>query len=213
MILKSFVQRKRPLSKAKQLLLEETLPKFKASLENIRPTEKLILEIGFGTGDFLAAISKTQPDSLFIGCEPYVEGVISLLRKIKDNDIKNIRIWPDDARILLSTMPDHCIDIAYILFPDPWPKRKQQKRRLISLEFIKSLCSKLKPAGMIFFATDHHEYAAWAFNHFTQSKDFICEDISESSTEHLGHCMTKYHKKNLEGKPIKLFRFQSVFKA
>jgi tRNA (guanine-N7-)-methyltransferase len=213
--LKSFVKRKRPLSKAKQLLFEKTLPTFKIKLEEIpdivKKHDKLNLEIGFGKGDFLSALAtEKEKQALNIGCEPYVEGVIGLLQKIESDNIKNIMIWPDDARILISKLPSCSIDSVYILFPDPWPKRKQQKRRLINAQFIKLMIEKLKPSGKIFTATDHHEYANWILHHFERSKAFIYRDISSDSTKLFDVCSTSYHKKNLEGKKILIFSFQLV---
>ena len=170
MSIKSFVKRQRPLSKNKQLLLEKSLPKFKIILEKI-PTllkkyNKINLEIGFGKGEFLADLASSKKDSLNIGCEPYIAGVVSLLQKIKHHDIKNIMIWPDDARLLLTKIENHSIDNIYILFPDPWPKRRQHNRRLINASFIELLTEKLKCNGTIFIATDHHDYADWILSHF-----------------------------------------------
>lgn len=211
MLLKSFIKRSRPLSKAKKALLEETLPKFEIKLDTlpalITQYDRINLEIGFGKGDFLAAISLEQAAHLNIGCEPYIEGIANLLKLIKTNDIKNIRIWPDDARLVLESLPASSLDTVYILFPDPWPKRKQQKRRIVSPQFVNLLSKKLKPSGAVFLATDHHDYASWSWQQFELA--FLCEDISKSSSDLFGNCLTSYHKKNLEGKDIKVFRFQS----
>jgi tRNA (guanine-N(7)-)-methyltransferase len=226
--LKSFIKRSRPLSKAKKALLEGTLPKFEIKLDTVATLiskyEVINLEIGFGKGDFLAALSlapigyisprireddeggraPANKQPLNIGCEPYIEGIANLLKLIKANDIKNIRIWPDDARLLLESLPDRSLDTVYILFPDPWPKRKQQKRRLISPQFVTLLSKKLKPNGTVFLATDHHDYATWSWHHFEPT--FLREDLSHSSSSLFG--LTSYHKKNLEGKDIKVFKFQ-----
>jgi tRNA (guanine-N(7)-)-methyltransferase len=213
MFLDSFVKRRRPLSKAKKLLLEEVLPKFIVTPDSlyslIKKYDKINLEIGFGKGEFLEAISNREQEnnSLNIGCEVYTEGVASILQKIKDHDIRNLAIWPDDARILIEKFPNHSIDVIYILFPDPWPKQKQQKRRIINPEFIKLLSDKLKTNGKIFFASDHHGYADWTLKYFKQSQRFHCEDISKDSAELFENCVTKYHKKNLEGADIKLLKF------
>lgn len=213
MLIKSFVKRKRSLSKSKLLLLEEFLPKYKIAPKALpaltKKYDKINLEIGFGKGDFLAALAlNREKECLNIGCEPYVEGVASLLQKIKLQSIENILIWPDDARLLLAELPNRSIDSIYILFPDPWPKRKQQKRRLINARFIELIAEKLKSNGAIFIATDHHEYASWALAHFKQNGKFLCEDIREDSSELFENCATRYHKKNLEGKEIRAFKFR-----
>lgn len=209
MLLKSFIKRSRPLSKAKKALLEETLPRFEIKLDTlsalINQYNRINLEIGFGKGDFLAALSLEQESHLLnIGCEPYIEGIANLLKLIKANDIKNIRIWPDDALLLLENLPACSLDTVYILFPDPWPKRKQQKRRLVSPQFVSLVSKKLKPNGTVFLATDHHDYANWSWHQFEPA--FLREDLSHSNSDLFS--LTRYHKKNLEGKKIKVFKFQ-----
>ncbi|NRA74212.1 MAG: tRNA (guanosine(46)-N7)-methyltransferase TrmB [Rickettsiales bacterium] len=213
MFLKSFVKRKRPLSKNKQSLLEEVLPQFKLELKNLSTLLNkyniVNLEIGFGKGEFLTKLAQETKTTLNIGCEPYIEGVISLVEKIKQYNITNITIWPDDALLLLNKATDHSIDNVYILFPDPWPKRKQQKRRLINPQFIKLLANKLKKKGTIFVATDHHDYANSIYSHFGQNNFFTCQDISDNNSEFFKNSSTKYHQKNIEGKETKLFKFKS----
>ena len=92
----------------------------------------IYLEIGFGGGEHLASLASSQPEAGFIGAEPFVNGVASLLRHIEARGIENIRIWPDDVRLILPSMADGCLAGAYVMFPDPWPKRRHASRRILN---------------------------------------------------------------------------------
>ena len=90
------------------------------------PNASLSLEIGFGGGEHLAALAKTRPDTAFIGAEPFTNGIVSLLRHIDEQNLKNIRIWPDDVRLILGDLPEASLTTVYVMFPDPWPKTAMQ---------------------------------------------------------------------------------------
>lgn len=128
------------------------------------------LEIGFGGGEHLLAQALKHPEIGFIGCEPYTNGVAKLLASI-DNaqaggaEVKNLRIYRGDGRDLLSALPDRCLRLACILFPDPWPKRQHHKRRFIAPETIKHLARILSDNGELRVATDHFEYYLWILRH------------------------------------------------
>ena len=83
------------------------------------------LEIGFGGGEHLAGLALARPDAGFIGAEPFVNGVATMLRHINEQDLKNVRLWDDDVRQVLPKLPAGCLAGAYVMFPDPWPKRRQ----------------------------------------------------------------------------------------
>lgn len=123
------------------------------------PKRDFWLEIGFGGGEHLVAQAKAHPDTGFIGCEPFVEGVAKAIAGIEDNALTNVRLWPDDARRLIAAFPDASLARAIILFPDPWPKRRQQKRRLVQPEFVSELVRVLAPGARLRFATDVASYA------------------------------------------------------
>ena len=137
-----------------------------------QPGRELRLEIGFGGGEHLAARARENPDIAFIGCEPFVNGVAKLLATIDEEKLGNIRVRAGDARALIETLPAASLSRIYILYPDPWPKRRQHKRRLISAEMIGELARVAKPGAEIRFATDIDDYAGWTLARFLRSPDF-----------------------------------------
>ena len=123
------------------------------------------LEIGFGDGENLSWMAKRHTEQNFIGCEPYVNGVAKLAVEIHDHQLTNIRIFQGDARDLLDTLAPATVSEIFVLFPDPWPKRRHRKRRLISVETADTFASVLKEGGKLNIATDVDEYAAWVVRH------------------------------------------------
>jgi tRNA (guanine-N7-)-methyltransferase len=111
--------------------------------------KKLALEIGFGGGEHLLAQAEHNPDTLFIGCEPYINGVAKCLAGIDEQKISNIRLYTRDARELIEALPDACLDSVFILFPDPWPKLRHNKRRLVSAQTLSMLARTHKKGGAI----------------------------------------------------------------
>jgi tRNA (guanine-N7-)-methyltransferase len=123
------------------------------------------LEIGFGGGEHLAAQARAHPEIGLIGCEPYINGVAALLAGIEADDIANIRILPGDARDLLDALPDASIGRAFILFPDPWPKARHARRRLVAPETLDTLARILKDGAELRMATDDPGYLRWMLEH------------------------------------------------
>ncbi len=153
------------LSARKQLLLDTVLPVFLP--KNIKNTGNLILEIGFGNGEHVRDLAIRSPESVIIGAEPFMNGVAALLSAItseSDNQIlpeyKNIRIWPDDVRKLLHDS-NYTFSEIWVLHPDPWPKARHEKRRLLNADFLKLLSEHLDKDGQIIIGTDHWEYFDW----------------------------------------------------
>ena len=130
------------------------------------------LEIGFGGGEHLAAQARTRRDVNFIGCEPFVNGMAKLLAVIDQEKLGNIRIWDEDVTDLLPTLPDACLDRVYILYPDPWPKRRQRKRRLVSDETLGELARVMRPGAELRFASDIDDYVGWVLARILRSADF-----------------------------------------
>ncbi len=131
-----------------------------------------MLEIGFGGGEHLAAQAAAHPERRFIGVEPFVNGVGSCLRHIEESGVRNVRLHQGDARDVIARLPAASLDLIYILFPDPWPKTRHHKRRLIQAEFLSELARVLKPGGEVRFATDWANYAAWTLEQFTRDARF-----------------------------------------
>jgi tRNA (guanine-N7-)-methyltransferase len=165
--IRSFVKRERNKPK-KELLVDKLWPQYglnnKLSLD-VEATfssakGSLILEIGFGTGESLFQQAKTYPDQRYIGIEVYHTGILSLLSQLNDQPLPNIRIFEGDAVAILSTcIPDQSLEAIQILFPDPWPKARHHKRRLIQSSFIQQIKPKLKLGGCFYLATDWEHYA------------------------------------------------------
>jgi tRNA (guanine-N7-)-methyltransferase len=130
------------------------------------------LEIGFGGGEHLAHQARSNPDINFIGCEPFVNGMAKLLAAVENEKLGNIRVWDDDVTKLLPTLPDNSFDRVYILYPDPWPKRRQRKRRLVSDEMLVELARVMKPGAELRFASDIDDYIGWVLSRVMRSKDF-----------------------------------------
>ncbi len=125
------------------------------------PAGQVWLEIGFGGGEHIAAQARGNPDIGLIGCEPFVNGVASLLDEMDRENTRNIRIFADDARILLDALPEKSIARCFVLFPDPWPKVRHNRRRFICRENLDSLARVLKDGAELRIASDHSEYVRW----------------------------------------------------
>ncbi len=130
------------------------------------------LEIGFGAGEHLLAQAQAHPGIGFIGCEPYLNGVVKLLGGIDRAEIDNIRIFRDDARLLLDRLPDSCLGRGFVLFPDPWPKTRHHKRRIVSSPVLESLARALKPGAELRIATDDPGYLTWILQHVLRNGGF-----------------------------------------
>lgn len=130
------------------------------------------LEIGFGAGEHLAAQALARPDIGFLGCEPFINGVAALLAKMEADDITNIRLFDDDARLLLPRLPEGVIDRAFILFSDPWPKKRHNKRRIITPRTLDALARILRPGAELRFASDDMSYISWTLEHMRRCPEF-----------------------------------------
>jgi len=120
------------------------------------------LEIGFGGGEHLAHQAAQNPDVGFIGAEPFINGTATLLAKIRDLGLKNIRILGDDVRPLLAMLPEASLERVFLLFPDPWPKFRHAERRFVSVKNLDSLARLLVDGGQFRVASDHPVYKIWA---------------------------------------------------
>jgi tRNA (guanine-N7-)-methyltransferase len=135
-------------------------------------TKEVWLEIGFGAGEHLAWQAARRPDVGFIGCEIFHNGVSTLLNQIATENLSNVRIFADDARLLLARLGAGGITRLFLLFPDPWPKKRHQKRRMMAPENITRLADIMADGGEFRFATDHPEYARWTLLHMMAERRF-----------------------------------------
>jgi len=119
------------------------------------------LEVGFGGGEHLAWQASRNLAIGLVGCEPYENGVVALLGYLRDGAIGNVRVWNDDARMLLQRLAPGSIARAFVLFPDPWPKARHHKRRLVQAPFLDALAQALAPGAELRMATDHADYLEW----------------------------------------------------
>lgn len=161
--LPSFVKRRgritRRQEKALALLKDYSVFNIKDIQKESRDYDQCCLEIGFGNAENLIKQSENNPKTLFIGSEVYMSGIGSLLSYINDNNVKNIRIFSDDIRILLDQKCSETFNLISILCPDPWPKERHHKRRLINDDFLNMIQGFIKIDGHIFISTDWENYA------------------------------------------------------
>jgi tRNA (guanine-N7-)-methyltransferase len=125
----------------------------------------LWIEIGFGGGEHLAAQAAAHPETGFIGCEPFVNGLVSLFAHMRQRDLANIRVFDDDARLLLGALPPASVGRAFILFPDPWPKKRHHKRRIVGPATLDLLAFALKDGAELRFASDDASYVRRTLTH------------------------------------------------
>lgn len=171
----------KPLRAARRRLLEDLLPKIRLDPQSDQiasdlkalfavPVREVWLEIGFGGGEHLATQAERNPDIGFIGCEPFINGVASLLKHLEERQLTNVRVYDDDVRHLLGLMGEESLDRIFILFPDPWPKTRHHRRRIVKPETIVEFARLLKSGGELRFASDHAEYVAWALRYLLKNK-------------------------------------------
>lgn len=132
----------------------------------------LWMEIGFGSGEHLAAVMEKHPDYGFIGAEPYINGMAAFLKSIMDRPHDHVRVWMDDALMVVKSLADNCLDGIYVLNPDPWPKSKHHKRRIINQDNLGQFSRVLKPGGKLVMTTDVDELAEWMVTEATMHPAF-----------------------------------------
>ncbi|MEM5515415.1 tRNA (guanosine(46)-N7)-methyltransferase TrmB [Henriciella sp. AS95] len=161
--------------------------------------QTLWLEIGFGGGEHVSAQAEANPDTGILASEVFVEGVAKCLSDIEEKKLTNVRLWDEDVRELVAMLPDACLDRVFILFPDPWPKKKHHKRRIIQPDFLDALARVLKPGAALRFATDVRSYADEALHRFLQHPAFIwqADRADDWRVPPADHFTTRYEVKKL----------------
>jgi len=172
--LRSFGRRRgRKPSTRQSALLREELPRL--AFDPANPPggfKETWLEIGFGGGEHLLWQARQNPDVVMIGCEPFEDGVIKVLTAATGEKLQNIRVHMDDVRGILKAMTPNSIDRAFILFPDPWPKRKHRKRRLVNSSLLKLLARVMQPGAELRIGTDIGDYARTMLEAFSGEPAF-----------------------------------------
>lgn len=184
------------LSDLNKSVLDKDLPKVIYSPEKLKATKykKVFFEIGYGMGEHFIKQLQSNPEYLYIGAEVYLNGVANVLKKLKDYINGNYMLWPDDLDSMLEQMPDESLDGIYILFPDPWHKRRYLKKRLFNTERVSLFKKKLKNKGFISFASDIEDYFDSAKSILESDKDFKIL-VDNFTVPHQGYIQTKYHTK------------------
>ncbi len=234
---KFFGRRKgRVLHRTKSTLLAEFLPKIRIGSDTIfdkrnmfgEPVEEVRLEIGFGDGAHLAGLSLMKPNVGFIGIEVFQNGVANLLNlltgvkegnHIPDNiclmpeRCDNVRVFDDDARLLFPQIPDGFIDKVYLLFPDPWPKKRHAARRFVNPENLKELARIIRSGGILQIATDHKVYKNWVLHTMRDNADFAwtAKKSDDWRNPPADWVETKYQKKAIrEGRKPVFFEYERL---
>ena len=195
----------RPIKPRQAALVDELLPSLRPPEGPFDPrtlmdgAREAWLEIGFGGGEHMASQAARAPDVLIVGCEPFLNGVASAVRHVAEQELKNVRIHDGDARELAARLPDASLDRVFILFPDPWPKARHHKRRIVQPEMVVELARVLKPGGRLRFATDVAGYADWALERILASPEFDwpAQKADDWRVAPSDHITTRYEEKRL----------------
>lgn len=206
----------RTLSQNKLDLFEKIIPKYQlnlAKLNKLQKFTKINLEIGFGSGDFIFENAKNNPEQLFIGSEVYINSIGKLLAKLQENPLDNIRIYQNDVRFLLENLPENFLDQIFILFPDPWPKKRHHNRRIINMKLLKTLHHISKEKSKILIATDHHSYQEYLLELLPNNIFFKLDDNFNDNPylEPNFWVRTKYQEKAInEGRKSMFFNLELI---
>ncbi|MGX1744324.1 tRNA (guanine(46)-N(7))-methyltransferase TrmB [Bosea sp. NPDC055353] len=186
-------------------LIEHTLPRLRlpeggiADLKALFPqaVEAVRLEIGFGGGEHLLMRMRESPQIGFIGVEPFINGMAKFLAVAEREGLTNIRVWDDDAALLLPRLPAGSLDAIDLLYPDPWPKRRQRKRRFVSEHTLGLFARALRAGGRFRFASDIDDYIGWTLSRLMASPDFDWTDERPGDwrTPYPGWIRTRYEAK------------------
>jgi tRNA (guanine-N7-)-methyltransferase len=215
-------RRGRPLRPGRRRLLEELLPQIAVALpptgERLDPDalfaqrpEALWLEIGFGSGEHLAWQAARHPGVGFLGAEVFVNGVAALLRRIDEHGLENVRVLQGDGRALLDVLPAACLERVFILFPDPWPKARHHKRRLIRRETLSRLATLMADGAELRLATDDPDYQRWILERATTHPAFawLAEGPADWRARPADWPPTRYEQKAIaQGRQPLFLRFR-----
>lgn len=210
----------KPLRAGQQALVDTLLPQIAVPGEGPVTAQRLFgddrplhFEIGFGGGEHMAYRADLLPDHGFIGAEPFVNGVAQALVHVRDQRLANVRIHHGDALQVLERVPDHALTMLYLLHPDPWPKARHAKRRMMNDGPVQLIADKLKPGGEFRFGTDHAVYvrhALMVMQRFTHLFEWVADGPDSFRDRPSGWPETRYEHKarNTYGHEVWYFRFR-----
>ena len=181
-----------------------------------RAIDEVWLEIGFGGGEHLSWQARNNPNVGILGCEPFINGVAKLVSEINETGLDNVRIHADDARFLLEKLKPASISRTFILYPDPWPKLRQKKRRFVNDETLALISAAMKNGGELRVASDIPDYVKWTLAHIEAhnalgNSQFVWKnkDLSECRERPDDWPQTRYEQKALrEGREPAYLRFE-----
>ncbi|MDX7950683.1 tRNA (guanine(46)-N(7))-methyltransferase TrmB [Lichenihabitans sp. Uapishka_5] len=169
----------RPLRLGQTALMQDALPRLELPADGallltalFPEAAELRLEIGFGGGEHLADHAARRPHAGFIGCEPFRNGVAKFLEQAEARALTNVRVWSGDAGLVIDRLPEASLAGADLFYPDPWPKRRQRKRRFVSDDTLLRLARVLQPGAALRFATDIDDYAGWTLARVLRSPHY-----------------------------------------
>ena len=210
----------KPLRAGQQELVDRLLPQISVPEEGPVTAERLFgfdrplhFEIGFGGGEHMATRADMLPDHGFIGCEPFINGVAQALVHVRDSHLANVRIHMNDALQVLSRIPDGSLSFIYLLHPDPWPKARHAKRRMMNDGPVNMFAAKLKQGGEFRFGTDHAIYLRHALMVMRRHRDqfeWLCDKPADFQNRPGGWPETRYEHKarTVYGHEVWYFRFR-----
>ena len=195
----------RPIKPRQAALMETLLPTLRPPVGDFDPralmpdAAEAWLEIGFGGGEHMAAQGGLHPEVLIVGAEPFQNGVASAVRHIDEASLTNVRVHDGDVRELLGRMPDASLARAFVLFPDPWPKTRHHKRRIVQPDMVAELARLLRPGGRLRFASDVAHYVDWSLQMIAANPDFVwtAEQAADWRVPPSDHITTRYEEKRL----------------
>ncbi|HEX8626205.1 MAG TPA: tRNA (guanine(46)-N(7))-methyltransferase TrmB [Allosphingosinicella sp.] len=203
-----------------EALLERLLPAVSVQEEGPVTSEALFgdsrplhFEIGFGSGEHLAYRADLLPDHGFIGAEPFLNGVVGALQHIRGQRLANIRLHMGDALDVLERIPDGALTMVYLLHPDPWPKARHAKRRMVNPGPLDLIAAKLRPGGEFRLGTDDPTYCRWSMMVMNGRRDFewLAESASDFLTRPGGWPETRYEAKaRRKGHEVWYFRYRRI---
>ena len=175
------------------------------------PPDGVWLEVGFGAGEHLVWQAEQHPGVGLIGCEPYLNGVAKCLAHVERAGVGNIRLFTDDARLVMAALPERSLARAFVLFPDPWPKTRHHKRRFVQRETLSRLAELMVPGAELRLATDDPSYLPWMLEHAIPHPAFewLAERPADWRLRPADWPPTRYERKQLAGTPAFL-RFRRV---